>query len=135
MPKAFFPDKTEINDSERTRLYTGRYVSGSETGTSISLGWMAEVYIDFGKIGMMAAALVTGGFYGIVYAAFARWHRSTDLLGFSLACAVLLPASLLETSITKMFGGVIVASLVAALVARFVVPVTAPWLVHSGRRV
>ena len=48
MPRLFFPSKTVIDDSERTNYYTGLGVAGAEEGTSISLGYVAESYIDFG---------------------------------------------------------------------------------------
>ena len=51
-----------------------------------------------------------------------------------LASAVLYSGSLLESSITKLFGGIIVAWLVAWLLVRFVIPRTLPWLIVGGTR-
>ena len=50
MPRLFFPDKTAIDDSTRTDYYTGLRMA-SRQGTSISIGYMAESYIDFGRPG------------------------------------------------------------------------------------
>ena len=50
MPRLFFPDKGIIDDSERTNKYTGLGVSGSDVGTSISIGYFGEAYIDFGAV-------------------------------------------------------------------------------------
>ena len=50
MPRLFFPDKAIIDDSERTNKYTGLGVSGSDVGTSISIGYFGEAYIDFGAV-------------------------------------------------------------------------------------
>jgi hypothetical protein len=137
MPRAFFPEKTEINDSERTSYYTGRQVSGVETGTSISIGWVAEAYVDFGRLGMHLAALVIGAGFGLVYRFFTNWPRAKGALGFGLATAILLPAAFLETSITKSVGGVVAGVIAAFLIARFVIPLVSPWMAgrkNRGRR-
>src|SRR4029079_651305 len=44
--RLFFPEKTIIDDSERTRRYTGVWVARSGEGSSISIGYMGESYID-----------------------------------------------------------------------------------------
>jgi hypothetical protein len=118
MPRIFFPAKTTIEDSERTVYYTGIWLAGAEQGTSISIGYMGESYIDFGAAGMMILifgfGLLLGGFYrGMIRLDHAR------LLGMSLATATIFGAVYLETSITKMFGGIVVAMLVSWLVLRF----------------
>jgi len=133
MPRALFPEKTEINDSERTRYYTGRFVSGVERGTSISIGWVGETYIDFGPWGMMLGAMAIGGFYGLIYRLLTTWRRTKGILGFGMATAVLLPVSFMETSITKAIGGVVASGLVALLLAQFVVPLVSPWLANYRR--
>ena len=63
MPRLLFVDKDEIDDTARTNLYTGG-LAGSSEGTSISLGYIAEAYIDFGTFGMFAALVAIGLFYG-----------------------------------------------------------------------
>jgi hypothetical protein len=117
MPRIFFPAKSTIEDSERTVYYTGIYLAGAEQGTSISIGYMGDSYIDFGAAGMMIPlfgfGLMLGGFYrGMIRLDHAR------LLGMSLATATIFGASLLESSITKTFGGLVVAMLVSWLVLR-----------------
>lgn len=124
MPRMFFPEKAAINDSERTNLYTGG-LAGSSEGTSISLGYIAETYIDFGSYLMMPVLLLAGVLYGRIYAAFA-YNRSTGgLLGMAIATSILFVGFALESSMTKIFGGICVTGLVAAIVTRWVVPV---WL-------
>ena len=87
MPRLFFPAKAIIDDSERTNYYTGLAVAGSEEGTSISLGYVAESYIDFGAPLMMVPifglGLVLGGFYRKML----TLDRPRALLGMSLATA------------------------------------------------
>lgn len=122
MPRLFFPDKAAIDDSERTSYYTGLNVSGKDEGTSISLGYMAEAYIDFGPWLMMLPILALGWAYGRFHRWMVSYPFSSGVIGAGLATATLYPAAYLETSITKLFGGLVVAALVAWLIARLGVP-------------
>jgi hypothetical protein len=127
MPRLLFPDKEAIDDSVRTNHYTGG-LSGTSEGTSISLGYVAESYIDFGTIGMFPALFLVGLLFGRIYRGLLRWRASRGLLGMGLASAVLTGGAALENSFTKTFGGVAVALLVAVLLAGLVLPRWAPWL-------
>jgi hypothetical protein len=133
MPRILFPDKDVIDDTARTNFYTGG-LAGTSEGTSISLGYVAEAYIDFGMLGMFGALLVVGVFFGVIYRILTRWRRSRGLLGMAMATAVLTSAGALESSITKTFGSVITSLLVAWALTVFVMPRWAPWLVVNGRR-
>jgi hypothetical protein len=129
MPRLLFVDKDEIDDTARTNFYTGG-LAGSGDGTSISLGYIAEAYIDFGAFGMFPALFAIGLFYGLIYRFLSRWRRSRGLLGMAVATAVLTNVGPLENSFTKVFGGVIASLLVAWAVIVFIVPRWAPWLVR-----
>jgi hypothetical protein len=129
MPRIIFADKSVIDDSERTNKYTGLEVAGADRGTSISLGWIAETYIDFGEYGMMLAILFLGYFYGTIYRWLLRWSLARGLLGMGLATAVLLPAVALESSMTKVIGGVAVSLLVTWLLVAYGLPRFFPWVV------
>jgi hypothetical protein len=131
MPRLLFVDKDVIDDTARTNLYTGG-LAGSSEGTSISLGYIAEAYIDFGTFGMFATLAAIGIFYGAIYRALLRWRASHGLLGMAMATAVLMSVGPMENSFTKVFGGVIVSLLAAWLMIVFVVPRWAPWLVRRS---
>jgi hypothetical protein len=112
MPRLLFPDKPILDDSERTRLYTGVIVSGSEQGTSIGIGYVGESYIDFGPTWMFAPILCLGVFYGFIYRFFAI-RKTRILLGSAVASAILVfGAYTIETSNIKLVGGNLVAVLV-----------------------
>lgn len=119
MPRLLFPNKPVIDDSERTRLYTGIFVSGAEQGTSISIGYVGESYIDFGPVGMFAPILGLGIFYGLLYRMFALRTRY-KFFGCSLAVSVLIfSAYEIEASNIKLVGGVAVAAIASAIVYKF----------------
>jgi len=114
MPRFLFPNKPEIKDSERTAHYTGVAVAGEEQGTSISIGYMGESYIDFGRFGMFAPVLLLGVFYGLIYRYFVYGGRR-KVLGFAMATATLVfGAYSMETSNIKLIGGNLTAFLVMA---------------------
>ena len=131
-PRLLFPDKDVIDDSARTLRYTGGLVGAAES-TSVSLGYVAETFIDFGEYGLFAALLGIGCFYGAIYRILVRWKSSRGLLGTSLATAALLNTAALENSFTKVFGGVVVSLLAAWAIAAFAMPRIAPWLIPERR--
>lgn len=128
MPRLLFPDKSFIHDSDRTRQYTGIMVADAESGTSIGIGYMGESYIDFGIAGMMVIIFVFGFLLGRIDRWLVNGDRSRGLLGISLAAAVLIQAALLESSITKVFGGLVVTLLVVWLFLHFVAPKYLGWM-------
>jgi hypothetical protein len=105
MPRLFFPNKPEIDDSTRTAKYTGMDVAGREEGASIGIGYMAESYIDFGPYFMFIPIFLLGVFYGWTYRFFA-FRRSYTLLGVAVAIVILVfGAGSIETSNVKLVGG------------------------------
>jgi hypothetical protein len=132
-PRLLFPGKDVIDDSLRTRKFTGMHVAGSTEGTSIGIGWPAELYIDFGEWLMMPVALALGLGYGLVQRFFLHWRYSRGLLGLGVSIEILLAAGSVETSITKLIGGLVVGFIAACLVIRFAVPGVWPWLIERRR--
>jgi len=128
MPRQFFPDKLEIDESALTYKYTGVVVAGKDRGTQISIGYIGESYIDFGKYGMMLVMLVLGLFIGYIYRWLMTGHSSRGILGIGLAPAIFMWASSIGNSSAKLFGALIVSILVTYLLNRILVPVFAPWL-------
>jgi len=122
-PRLLFSDKRAINDSDLTNQYTGLNVATSERGTSISMGYMAESYIDFGPILMFAPIIGVGLGLGWFY----RWllHRpgAMAVIGAALAPFALMPAHAAETSALKMVSSLILTLLVCIVVLKVITPV------------
>jgi len=119
MPRFLFPNKVAIDDSARTEKYTGYQAAGVEQGTSISLGYMAESYIDFGARWMFVPILFLGLFYGFIYRFFVD-HQRCRLLGFATATAILVfGAYTIETSNIKLVGGNLTGLIVMGLFVQF----------------
>jgi hypothetical protein len=115
-PRLLFPDKPVLDDSERTRLYTGIQVSGIESGTSIGIGYIGESYIDFGPVWMFAPIFLLGVLYGLINRFFLTRTRY-KLLGAALAVSVLIfNAYEIEVSNIKLVGGVVSVALVSIVI-------------------
>ena len=134
MPRILFADKSVIDDSERTNKYTGFAVAGAGEGTSISIGYMGESYIDFGEVGMMVPIFLLGLLYGSLYRWMLNSRGGRGILGMAIASGVLFVGIFLESSITKLFGGLIVALLAGWLIVQLITPRFFPWTqVEPGR--
>jgi hypothetical protein len=115
VPRLLNPDKRVIDDSERTSYYTGNRVAGAAEGASISLGYVAESYIDFGPVLMMVPLLLWGIFVGGLYRLLIRSTRY-PLFGYGCATVlVALDASVLEQSNLKMVSAFVLGFLVLFL--------------------
>ena len=117
-PRALFPDKLEINDSDRTNAFCGVRVSGADQGTSISIGYAGESYIDFGPVLMFVPILLLGMFWGWGY----RWLSTGSPerpLGIAAGVVFVMSGALLfESSNIKILGGGVTALLVWTLLLR-----------------
>lgn len=123
MPRLFFPDKAIIDESELTARFTGRELAGFEEGTQISIGYMAEAYIDYGIWGMMPLLFVLGLVQGWVYRWFMHGQRTRGVMGIGLACAVFVTScGSIGTSSAKLVGSFVVSLLVIWFFLRFVAP-------------
>jgi hypothetical protein len=128
MPRMLFSDKAIIDESELSRRYTGIQMAGMEEGTQISMGYIAESYIDFSEFGMWGVLLLFGYCIGRIYRWLVDHPNGHGIFGFGLACATLLQAGSIGASSAKIVGGVLVCILVAAILLNFIVPKYLRWL-------
>jgi hypothetical protein len=104
-PRVFFPTKAQLqNDSEMVRKYSGVWVAGDDTGTSIAFGYAAESYIDFGVPWMFVPVLVFGFVMGLAYQTLSAKIRHDDLRSGLLAVIFWLGLYLFERSWVKTIG-------------------------------
>ncbi|WP_343531504.1 hypothetical protein [Pedobacter sp.] len=108
MPRFLFPNKRTLNDSEKANAYTGREWAGAEQGTSISIGYIAESYVDFGYFIMFLPLLLLGLLLGFLYNIVNKL-RVDSCVAFAIIAPILFftKFSLLETSGDKLLGALI----------------------------
>lgn len=127
-PRLLFPDKPVLpSDSELTMAYTGLHMASDAEGTSISIGYMGESYIDFGVPGMYFPIVLLGVFWAVIYRFFLR-RPDLLLLGFAFATAGLVEMYQFEMASIKILGGVLMRFIVLALIFRFAGPMIMSWL-------
>jgi len=118
-PRLFFPDKPAIDDSDRVNQFTGLLVADADQGTSVSLGYVAESYIDFGPVWMFVPIFLLGAFWGFGFRLLSNTSRSA-LLSLAFATTWILALAIYyETSNTKLLGGGIAHLLGSWLILRF----------------
>lgn len=118
MPRILFPDKPIIDDTVFTRKYTGLAMY-SVQGTSISLGYVVETYIDFGVPGMFFANFAIGLFLGICYRFMVSYRVEIPVLRVALLTMLVLAAGDFSTPLPKVLGGFLVPFLVATVYVIF----------------
>ncbi|MDB5451907.1 MAG: hypothetical protein JWO33_485 [Caulobacteraceae bacterium] len=123
-PRFLFPDKpaTEF-DSVVTQKYTGLPIQVRE-GTSISIGYVGELYIDFGKVGAVIGCLLLGLAFGLAYQYLRNHGKGSLLLTYGIRATAILVLMPFETALIKYVGGAALAFVAAYLLQKFV----APWL-------
>lgn len=105
-PRLFFPDKEVIDDSAKTRLYTGSAYAGAEEGASISLGYFAESYVDFGEIGMIIVLFAHGILIGLVYR-YVMVNSPDKLIGTALLIPFFFTINSYENALDKNFVAIV----------------------------
>ena len=128
VPRIIYPSKPALDsDSEVTSRYTGIFLASGGEGTSISIGYMGESYIDFGSLGMFVPIFLLGLGWGLIYLFFVR--KAVDpILGYAYSVAVLLSAYQLEVATIKLLGGVLMKFIVVGLVFRLTQNWVQDWL-------
>jgi hypothetical protein len=129
-PRILFPDKPEVpNDTEVTAYYTGiPVVKGASENTSISIGYLGELYIDFGVAGALLTAFLIGLVFGRCYRAIRDYPRSPVFINYGLCMMIALGFTSFGTALIKLVGGLVVLLAAALVLQRLVWPV----LLSSG---
>jgi hypothetical protein len=119
MPRFLFPDKPVLpSDSYYTRRFTGLLVT--EEGTSISIGYMAEFYADWGLAGMFVSILLYGFLMGTGAWIVDRLVKPRVLVDPALVSALMV-VSLFEHQFVKTFAALnigLILIVLALMIAR-----------------
>lgn len=121
-PRILFPGKPALpSDSELTMQYTGLLLASGDQGVSISMGWVSDLYIDFGFVGILTGSIIIGfmvlGFNSLIMRTFGS--RSRNLATF-LIPGVLAPLMNFETTLLKLVSSITINSMTALIVLALV---------------
>lgn len=129
-PRFLFPDKGQLSDTETyARLALGNISEEMRAGTSISVGYMAENFADFGFPGMLVGILALGLVIGSICRYFMMiplpWcGREGVVMAFIYTCAT----TGVEISLPKMLGAAVMFTIVYIVLARYFLPRVWRWL-------
>ncbi len=122
MPRLFFPNKESISDSEQSRELTGiKEISGTESGVSISTGYMAATYADYGPIGMLIPIFIIGFILGKIYKYFVN-KIENPLWSYGFILPMYFLFNIFGFNITKIAGNTFMFLIVFFLILKFVLP-------------
>lgn len=122
-PRVFFPDKAATEfDSDVTAKYTGLPIQ-VKAQTSISIGFVGELYIDFGSVGAVIGCLVMGLAFGAAYRFIQQSGHGSVMLNYGARSILIVMLMSFETALIKYVGGVGIAFVGAFLLQRFAVPI------------
>jgi hypothetical protein len=117
-PRILFPDKPDTpSDTFVTEKYTGLHLDRSGY-TSISIGYVGELYVDFDYVGSIVGAFILGLMGGYSYKLVLLYRRTPLLLNCGLAVMVALQYAVFETALIKFLGSALMMAIVCAVFQR-----------------
>ncbi len=121
MPRMFFPNKKHIDDSKQTTRLTGINLATAKQGTSISVGYMAESYADFGLFYMFFEIFLLGFTIGYIYKILSLTALNT-LWSFAIVFPLFFLTNINGINLIKIVGRVIMFFIVFLLINKFILP-------------
>jgi hypothetical protein len=131
-PRLFFPDKPRYEATKKTTKYTGINYAGYKEGSSFSLGYFADSYIDFGYSGMFIPLALIAMFVGFIYRLFYHLKKVNILFRFALINLVLYEFISFETDGLFLFGRLLLMLLVFYSLGRIFLPLLQKWLYKAS---
>jgi hypothetical protein len=127
-PRVFFPDKGTFDATLKTNKYTGLHFSGLRKGSSFSIPYYSDGYVDFGYIGMYVPLVLLGLYIVLIYRTFYTYKTLNILIRFALVNTALFDFFSFESDGLFLFGRLTLLLLVFYSLSRFVFPRIQVWL-------
>ena len=121
-PRILNPDKGIYDASIKASKYTGIQYSGRKRGVSISLGYFADGYIDFGYVGMFIPLLILGFIYGSTYYYFIRKSSNNFIFNYAVVGALFMEFMSFESDNIFLAGRLYVNLMVFFILRLFFFP-------------
>jgi hypothetical protein len=123
-PRFLFPDKPPLpSDTQVMMKYTGfRFGKSTSESTSISIGYLGELYVDFGIEGALGAMLILGLIIGRSFKVVSSSGSLPGLMKFGLGIMIVMPVMQFENALPKMVGDFLMTLIVVLVLRRLVLP-------------
>ncbi|MBB5751867.1 hypothetical protein [Prosthecomicrobium pneumaticum] len=121
-PRFLFPGKPPLpNDTIVTEQYTGLRFSDT-INTSISIGYLGEIYTDFGVFGALPIVGLLGWAMGRSISVLLNYRKIPLILSLSLAAVAVMPALFFERALVKLVGSMLTTFIATLLIQRVLAP-------------
>jgi len=125
-PRILFPNKPATpDDTKVTAHFTGLDLN-IYAGASISIGYLGELYIDFGFIGGIVGSLFIGFLAGWTYRSLRNFDGIPLTMTYGIMIMALLPFSIFESALIKFAGSAVTLVIAAFVLQRMVAPLLLP---------
>ena len=121
MPRFLFPNKKSIDDSEQTMKLTGIRLANANQGTSISIGYIAESYADFGSFFMFIPIFLLGFLIGLFYK-YLLLIQKNPLWAYGLVIPLYFFINIFGKNIIKIMGLLFWFFIIFNLIVFFFIP-------------
>lgn len=121
-PRIINPNKGTYDASVKASKYTGIQYAGIRRGVSVSLGYFADGYIDFGYVGMFIPLLILGVIYGGSYFYFVKNSSSNFIFNYAVVGAIYMELFSFESDNIYVIGRLYVNLLVFFMLKVFFFP-------------
>ncbi len=96
-PRFLNPNKGILDASAKSNKYTGVTYTTAAQGTSISIGYFVECFIDFGEFGMFFPLIIIAMVIGYFYNKILTCNSHNALLDFAFVTVAFMPFYLMES--------------------------------------
>ena len=121
-PRILDPNKGTYDASVKASKYSGIQYSGVKRGVSVSLGYFADGYIDFGYVGMFIPLLILGFIYGGSYFYFVKNSSTNFIFNYAVVGAIYMELFSFESDNIFVIGRLYVNLMVFFLLKIFFFP-------------
>ena len=134
MPRLFFPDKPIYEATVKTNKYTGFRYAGFKQGTSYSLGYFADSYIDFGYAGMFMPLVLIALYVVWIYRGLYGFQNINILFRYAIINTALINFTTFEADGLFLFGRLTLLGLVFWAFNKFVFRYIQDWLYKPSQK-
>ncbi len=121
-PRLLDANKGIYDASIKASKYTGIQYQGVKRGTSVSLGYFADCYIDFGYIGMFIPLIILGFIYGSTYFYFLRKSSNNFIFNYAVVASIYMELFAFESDSIFVAGRLYVNLIVFFILSKTLFP-------------
>jgi hypothetical protein len=123
-PRLLFPDKPPLpSDTDILQKYTGiHFGKSSSIGSSVSIGYVAELYADFGVIGVVVGTFIMGLLAGRAFRFIISSGSMPVSINYGLAVMLAITITQFDEALIKIVGSFVTVLAVILALRRFFLP-------------